>query len=1575
MAISPSRAKRALISLLSTSILAGGLVALAGAPASAVDVTYNVVDRNATTGVTADSLPTTQIDGVAWDQAIVGDTVYAGGQFSNARPAGAAAGTQLSPRSNLLSYNIRTGVLNAGFAPTVNGRIRDMALSPDKSRLYIAGAFTSVNGQPRSRVAAFNTSDGSLVSTFAPVASSDVFSVAVSNTAVYLGGWFGAVNGVARQRIAAVNPTNGATLAWAPTADSTVNTMTLTPDKSRLIVGGNFANLNGSPAIGMGSLDAASGTLYPFAANQTIQNYGNSAGIYSLVSDATNIYGVGYWFGGTGNFEGVFVADPTTGAIKSMADCHGDSYDVTPANGVAYAVSHHHDCSNMNGFPDTDPRNRWMRANAFTIDATTTTGPNTMGGYYSFQGQPSSSIINWFPDVAAGTFTGQGQAGWTIEATNEYVVQGGEFPLVNNLGQQGLARFAIPSIAPNKQGPRANATDSAPTVRGVSASSVRVSWKSNYDRDDQKLTYRLYRSDRTATPLVTQTVTSQVWNRPTQLFTDTGLTAGTAYGYYVTATDPNGNTLKSNTTTITAGATVVDNSAYAQAVAADGAAHYWRLDEKAGETSSVDWAGGNDLRLGTGVTNGAAGAVNGSSDTAASFDGTGNGTAAQSSSEPASDTFTAEAWFKTTSTSGGKILGFGNNPSGNSNNYDRHVYMSNDGRLTFGVHPGGVRVVSTADAYNNGDWHHVVATLSSGGMQLYVDGLLEGFDPGTTAGQGGFTGYWRVGGDNLGGWPNGPTSHYLAGTIDDVAIYPTALSSAKIRDHYTKSGRTVNLPVAPSDAYGKQVYGDEPLFYWRLNEASGTTVADASPNRTPGNVFGGVTLGSGSTVAPGTAATFNGANGTLSSARTYGNPTAYSEEIWFNTTTGNGGKLIGFGDQREGFSGNYDRHVYMENSGQLTFGVWTGQTNLITSPTAYNDGGWHHLVATQDATNGMKMYVDGALVGTNPQTSSQSYTGYWRVGGDSSWGGNSAFFNGSLDEAAVYPRALTEAQVKAHYTASGAAVNAAPVASFTTDCTDATCAVDGRGSSDDGSIASYAWDFGDDATATGATATHSYAASGTYTIRLTVTDNAGKTATTTKSVTVVKPAANQPPAAAFTSDCTALACSFDGSTSTDADGTLTSYAWNFGDATSATGATASHTYAANGTYTVTLTVTDDRGDKDSVSHVVSVSKANAAPTAAFTSTVADLRATFDASGSDDADGTIAAYAWTFGDGTTGTGAAPSHTYATAGSYDVTLKVTDNLGAVNEITKPVTVTAAAPVNAKPVASFTSSAADLNLSVNGSGSTDSDGTVASYAWDFGDGGKATGATASRTYAAAGSYTVTLTVTDDDGATDTATKTVTVTAAPPATNVVAQDAFTRTGSRWGTADVGGAWTDSGATNFSTSGGKGLITVTRAGSGPTASLNTTSALNTTTTAEFSVDKVATGSGLYVVLSSRKQGTSEYRVKARLMSDGTVRLNTTVVASGTETLLRETVVTGLTYAAGDVLKLRADVSGSGTTSLSGKIWKAAGTEPAAAQISSTNTVAGLQTAGAVAVQGYLSGSSTSAPVVVALDNLLVSRN
>ena len=304
-----------------------------------------------------------------------------------------------------------------------------------------------------------------------------------------------------------------------------------------------------------------------------------------------------------------------------------------------------------------------------------------------------------------------------------------------------------------------------------------------------------------------------------------------------------------------------------------------------------------------------------------------------------------------------------------------------------------------------------------------------------------------------------------------------------------------------------------------------------------------------------------------------------------------------------------------------------------------------------------------------------------------------------------------------------------PTASFSATPTGSTVSVDASASSDDGSIVSYAWDFGDGATGTGVTTDHMYTTGGEKTITLVVTDNMGQTDTATETVTVVMP--NVKPTAAFTSSVAGLTVSVDGSDSSDPDGDALTYSWDFGDGSAAgSGKTADHAFAAAGTYQVTLTVSD--GELTATANEsVTVSDI---PTASFTATPTGSTVSVDASASSD-DGSIVSYAWDFGDGATGTGVTTDHGYTTGGEKTITLMVTDNMGQTDTATETVTVVMP---NVKPTAAFTSSVAGLTVSVDGSDSSDPDGDTLTYSWDFGDGSAAgSGKTADHTFAAAGTY----------------------------------------------------------------------------------------------------------------------------------------------------------------------------------------------------------------------------------------------
>ncbi len=370
--------------------------------------------------------------------------------------------------------------------------------------------------------------------------------------------------------------------------------------------------------------------------------------------------------------------------------------------------------------------------------------------------------------------------------------------------------------------------------------------------------------------------------------------------------------------------------------------------------------------------------------------------------------------------------------------------------------------------------------------------------------------------------------------------------------------------------------------------------------------------------------------------------------------------------------------------------------------------------------------------------------------------------------------------------------NISPVASFTHSCTELACSFNGSASSDsDGSIASYAWNFGDGSSSSSATPSHTYTSAGTYNVQLTVTDNDSATGATSKSITVE--VAPQPGDFVLENGIakTGLAGAKDSNVyytmSVPAGATNLSFVMSggTGDAdmfvrfgsvpTSSTydcrpyktgnAESCPITTAQAGTYHVMI---NGYSAYTGVSITGSYTLVgNQAPTASFTKSCTYLACSFNGSASSDSDGSIASYAWNFGDGTSGSGSTASRIYTANGTYTVQLTVTDNQGATNSTSSTVTVAAA--VNQPPTASFTKSCNNLVCSFNGSASSDADGSIASYAWNFGDGTTASGASTSHTYSAAGTYGVSLTVTDNDGATNLSTQSVTVTAAPGGNNVL--------------------------------------------------------------------------------------------------------------------------------------------------------------------------------------------------------------
>ncbi|MCC7430189.1 PKD domain-containing protein [bacterium] len=301
--------------------------------------------------------------------------------------------------------------------------------------------------------------------------------------------------------------------------------------------------------------------------------------------------------------------------------------------------------------------------------------------------------------------------------------------------------------------------------------------------------------------------------------------------------------------------------------------------------------------------------------------------------------------------------------------------------------------------------------------------------------------------------------------------------------------------------------------------------------------------------------------------------------------------------------------------------------------------------------------------------------------------------------------------------------------------------------SDGPKINFYLWDFGDGTTAKGILTKHAFKKAGTYNVKLTVKSGEMPCNQNSETVNVF---VNEPPTAKITAPKIAATNEnivFDGTLSKDFDGKISKFEWNFGDGTNAEGSKTTKSFEKAGKYFVKLKVYDSSNLKNNSGETQTWITVNAQPKALLEgkSVVAtDENVSFNASKSYDTDGKITDYFWDFGDGTTKNGKETKHSYKKAGTYNVTLRVTDDSNAANDSDEK---TFQVRVNFQPVAD-----AGTNKTVNsskvefdGSFSQDKDDEITSYFWDFGDKTTAQGKIISHVYRFSGTYTVKLTVTD--------------------------------------------------------------------------------------------------------------------------------------------------------------------------------------------------------------------------------------
>lgn len=464
--------------------------------------------------------------------------------------------------------------------------------------------------------------------------------------------------------------------------------------------------------------------------------------------------------------------------------------------------------------------------------------------------------------------------------------------------------------------------------------------------------------------------------------------------------------------------------------------------------------------------------------------------------------YSIAVWFKTSTTVGGRLVGFGDSRVGTSANHDRMIWMDDDGRINFCVNPGGVgTVISSPLNYNDNAWHQVIATSATGtGIKLYIDGVQVA----SNAASGGqsYTGYWKLAWES-GGWNPASTSLFINASLDDFLIYNRAITSTEVTSSFSSpdgagsnspvcNGGTLNLtaPTIASATYSwtgpngftssaqnpsvtamntakegtytlvttitgcattttsyvaaKINYSGGPVIsqiptagltsYFKLNgnakDEQGTNAGAFQGSPFP-------TLAPDRFSIPNRAITLNGTTQFLSTSQNIASPgpTTYSLSLWFKTTTTSGGRLIGYGDSKTGTSGSRDRHIYMNNAGQILVGTGGLQ---YTSPVAYNDGFWHQIILSASTTAGIgtNIYIDGVNVyslttGAGLATGA-AYAGYWKIGYDNlalwSSAPTSNYFNGTLDDILIYnATALTAAQALVLYKSPDGASNNSPV--------------------------------------------------------------------------------------------------------------------------------------------------------------------------------------------------------------------------------------------------------------------------------------------------------------------------------------------------------------------------------------------------------------------------------------------------------------------------------------------------------------------------------------------------------------------
>jgi Concanavalin A-like lectin/glucanases superfamily/Domain of unknown function (DUF5122) beta-propeller len=741
-------------------MLSAGLTAAAATTASAAVVADQTLSANASS--------MWQTNKTVWALAVAGGVVYAGGDFTRVRPPGAPLGTSESVHNRIAAFNAGTGAVIDSFTPSVNGRILDLAVSPDGTKLYLVGAFTSVNATSRLHIARLNLPAGTLDTTWTADADETVATVVVGDNAVYVGGDFKNIKGVARTRIARLSPTSGdVNTTFDASSDKRISESALAPDGSRLLVGGENDVIDGADQPAIASLDPTTGARRTWLATGVAPRKAHG-GCDSRVTDIVTEGSTAYVTAESqlpGCWEGVYSADISDGALNFNYSCLGGSTSLAVVKGWLYRGSHNHDCAkNPGGY--VGPRtniNGWHRLQVHsTVDG---------------------RLGHWTPNTNGGSPGSDTTVGPQVMATDgTQIFVGGDQSQVNGADQQGLTRFGPAG------GNSVPQTPVAPVATATAPRTVTIVAQGVADNNDGVLSYRLYRNGG-ASPIARIKVESWPWSLPTLRFVDKNRPVGQPVTYQVLANDGSSSSARSPAS-VPVVVTGTKQPVYQSAVRKVPPSVFWRL-HGVGTTQS-DSSG--NKRTGVvvgGVTLGQPGAITGNR--AITLNGS-TGYVRSTDTFPQTASFTESVWFKTTTDHGGAIIGLSNAATGIGYSENRVIWMDNDGKVAFGIRRGNVNsptntFVRSTSTYNDGSWHQAVATMDGARISLYLDGTLVG-TLGVTNVIATGAGYLRLGyldlsqyytvfGTNFDG-QHVPMSYFFNGSLDEASLHPGAMTAAQV---------------------------------------------------------------------------------------------------------------------------------------------------------------------------------------------------------------------------------------------------------------------------------------------------------------------------------------------------------------------------------------------------------------------------------------------------------------------------------------------------------------------------------------------------------------------------------------------------------------------------------------------------------------------------------------------------------------------------------------------------------------------------------------------------------------------------